>query len=472
MKAWGIALDEHLSGNRPMGKQYEQSRSSEVFNYFRNYRSSEVACLVAKNHPEANVRFSILCVNSTSRREMAQDKDRNSNLEAWRLKQACISHPSNKIDRNKSAFVDDVISQLKTILKTFRSINLKEDIENRGLKKNQEFEISAFEVESLSYDLSKSGNIKELLWRCLRSSKQSQVLSRLMDVLDVAEIERLAGVISPGDLMDLASIPKSIFFFVKLKNRLPWFDMQSLQGCKDLFWQLISNRMTSKLVIHYIETSPDFRQFVFKTSKKYLNEVTKNFSATYILTIAIKHAASDSEYAFVARKLAKDGYKVLHSRYFKRLLVSYAEYCGPTSLQHLFDLLDVSHHIVDYFRDKYMTYLLLMFLKRAHQPFIQMVSNIISRQLEFFRETRYFCFFLLKSVTIKHSPTRQTLNKALLSIDPHLFTGSLRYNSFFYLYCYLSLITAAHDEQPSVVDRLERQFSILLELGMKTSSYT
>lgn len=438
--------------------------------YTCTYRNTEIVSKVADNHPSDNVRFVVACIDPSTKMLVSRLAQRYSALQ--KVHQA-ISKTDDDCLSQESQMVASVIQNLKEMLKNNKSMTLRDHAEGSFQQSNNYVDVEPHEVASLygKFVNIRPQAMRDFLLENLNNRKQSQILVKLMDNLEQTDVQLIASNFHPSDIAEIVSIPKSIFFLLKLVSLVPWFYELALQECQRSFWAFISNRATSKLVIYFIENDAGFRGYVFNTCRKHIKEVTKNFAATYILTIAIKNASSDQEYSYLVTRIERDGPKVLNSRYFKRILVSYVEYCSYDSLHHVYNLLGVSANVFQYLSDKYMTYILLMFLKRAYAPFIQLVTSTVVKQMVFLKETKYLYFFLLKAAIIKNLYIRRCLHKTLMAVEACNFSNTTREESFFYLYCYLTLTTATSDqERQQALTNFEASFGLLQEFGMKSKT--
>lgn len=224
-------LDEPpaLTTLRSRGRQVITSDSEN----FRSYRSPEVVSGVASNHQGRNVRFALNWLDSSNKRPLPRIAERLSRLRALapNLNYSELEGGLNQV------LYQQALGRLKEILKSNKAMTLREELEKplNPIYYLQENEPDNSDVQSIYENFKRSGNLKEYIWSCLTNKKESQALVLLVDLLGEADLSDLASSISPSDLLAFTSIPKSIVFFIKLMNRVPWFKDRLLNECQNSF---------------------------------------------------------------------------------------------------------------------------------------------------------------------------------------------------------------------------------------------
>ena len=118
-----------------------------------------------------------------------------------------------------------------------------------------------------------------------------------------------------------------------------------IEYCKANFANLAVNEASTRILHALIETENDFRLFAFSFYQKNKSLYLQSFPAVFLLTVCIRHAKDESEFVFLTRNLKNELDLFLESKYFKRVLVSYIEFCSEAEMDRTADLLKISINI-------------------------------------------------------------------------------------------------------------------------------
>ena len=194
-----------------------------------------------------------------------------------------------------------------------------------------------------------------------------------------------------------------------------------------------------------------------------------NFSSVFLLTVCIKQAKDQSEYRFVAQMLADDKDNLLKSKYFKRVLVSYIEYCSQAQMHVIARTIQIVDYLPEYLNDKFASFIILMFLKRSYDPVVNKMSDSIQYSLKTMLRKKHFKFVMMKAIQSKQANLLGRLNKALFDVHASAVKSLRLYNQgYFYFYFYsvfATLEARPAGEQVCLLKRLEATFAISEELN-------
>ena len=84
------------------------------------------------------------------------------------------------------------------------------------------------------------------------------------------------------------------------------------------------------------------------------------------------------------------------SKYFKRVLVSYIEFCSQAQVEEMAVRLKTVEGAKNSLEDRYMSFILLMFIKRQHQPVLKKVLWLIKTSIDDLFNKTNFKFIMMK----------------------------------------------------------------------------
>ena len=276
----------------------------------------------------------------------------------------------------------------------------------------------------------------ETILNLFKSAEKTQALHFLLDEAD----SQVAAWFSD-------SVWASIHLFIGLKsssavlnrlaNRSKEFHLKLSNYCTLHLSRLVVEHNPGKLIQSLLQSDEHFRAVCLGFFRSHLEVCMKNFTALFLLTVAIKYSRSDSEYSFVKHKLVTDWKHHLQSKYFKRIIVSYIEYCSPDELVEMHRLLKLTSQFSAYLSDKFRTFILLMFLKREFEEVIECFCEQIRANFRQLFKARYFKFLLLKCANINSSAVVSKIFAALRQISPDKLREFSQKKSLVIFYSYI-----------------------------------
>ena len=127
-----------------------------------------------------------------------------------------------------------------------------------------------------------------------------------------------------------------------------------------------------------------------------LKLASTSFAAAFSLTVCIRHADNDLSYRYIAEAIKTDQCLVMMSKYFKRVLVSYIEFCSQAQVEEMAVRLKTVEGAKNSLEDRYMSFILLMFIKRQHQPVLKKVLWLIKTSIDDLFNKTNFKFIMMK----------------------------------------------------------------------------
>ncbi len=185
--------------------------------------------------------------------------------------------------------------------------------------------------------------------------------------------------------------------------------------CTRKFAILVSNECASRILQRLVEESSDFRLFCLKRLSKNVSLWMKSVAGLFVLTACMR-CSEEHEYRFVTDILLKDINKLVLSKLMKRALVSVIEACTPSTLDIIYGLLNVRSDLIVFLEDKYMTYVLISFLRRDYVPAVNTLTQFITSNLKELISKSYFKLLANKIISVGSNFVLDAINISLLNI--------------------------------------------------------
>lgn len=203
------------------------------------------------------------------------------------------------------------------------------------------------------------------------------------------------------------------------------------------FKAMATNDFACRVLRAIMRQNASFRTHAVKYLRRDLDFCLDNFPSIFIVTEAIRMSQNLEEFDFLVEALEKNSNRVLSSRYFKRILVTFAEYCTPAQFQRVEIALSVESNIGRYLNDKFCTTILTIMMSRdsqwcfdiltkmAYSDPIQLLNSskfeyLITRLLALLPQTAmktlYSILHLIRDRAMEHMHTDKDYHSRLLFI--------------------------------------------------------
>ena len=96
--------------------------------------------------------------------------------------------------------------------------------------------------------------------------------------------------------------------------------------------------------------------------------------------------------------LTEDRDNLFKSKYFKRVLVSYIEYCSQAQMHKIARIIQVVEYLPEYLNDKFASFIILMFLKRLYEPVMNKLAESIQYSLKALLWKKHYKFVMMKVI--------------------------------------------------------------------------
>jgi len=279
-------------------------------------------------------------------------------------------------------------------------------------------------------------------------------------------------------------IEKDIYFIVKnefgnyVVQRILKRDRQFVQRmeefCMANFLDLTLDEFASRVMQALIPLSPKFRKFTLATFSQRLDLCFESISAVFLISMAISCSTDPSEYSFVRELVVGDTARLLSSKFFKRVVVSFLEKASIADLDALAKQLDICS-FVSLLSDKYRTYLLLVFLQRAHRPTLAALGREIRTNLYPLLQAKFFKFLVTSLIHSDSGEALHQMHMAFRSVDASTLR-SLHCMDKDYLryFVYIAVATAVNNDiaQLPTFLLLLKEYKLEEDVGLSLEAFT
>lgn len=403
-----------------------------------------LSCHLKANHEHTNIRFNLMLdkgyITSPAQSLSSAVKLRNSSLsDFWvsKKRQVPFFDSEQPIDLAeiysyiiKRLSDDKTNSFLGTLPKHLERVNqLSAELPTDSWPAHQNFERM---------------NKLEFREHFLNSKKEALDLERVFKTVMVDDQVNLKNIIC-SDLEFLMLHKFGNYIVQKVIPLDSGIMLKAIQICRDKFDTYAVNEYSSRIMQCLVEKSAEFRLFTLKRFKARPGLWLKSIAALFVLSTCIKKAEMVSDFDFVKEILFKNKQQGLYaSKYMKRALVSLVESCPDSELSTLFQELDIRKNILKILEDKYMTYLMVAFMRRSFMTCIMIVGEAITGKLKDLLQCSYFKLLINKLLSVGSPQALAGINTSLRRISlQNLKTLSSRGNNAtnFYYYLFMTLST-------------------------------
>lgn len=298
---------------------------------------------------------------------------------------------------------------------------------------------------------------RQIILNLFKSAQKTQALHFLLDEADSHVPEWLADSVWTS-INWIIGMKSSSAVLNRLACRSSSFHQQLTNYCILNLSHLVTEHSPGKLIQSLLQSDQQFRSVCLGFFKSHLEVCMKNFTALFLLTVAIKYSQCDAEYSFIKHKLVSDWKHYLQSKYFKRLIVSYIEYCSQAELVEMHRLLRLSSQFSAYLNDKFRAFILLMFLKREFEDVTDYFCQQVRSNFRQLFKARYFKFLLLKCANINSTAVVSRIFNSLRQISQDKLKEFSQKKSLVIFYSYILLRLCQPSDLPSAMVFLREHF--------------
>jgi len=175
---------------------------------------------------------------------------------------------------------------------------------------------------------------------------------------------------------------------------------------------LVINEFSSRVMQHLVENDLGFRIEALHQFAEKKDLWLKSIAALFVLSSCMRHS-TPKEYAFVVDFLLKSRPRLLASKFYKRATVSLVECLPEDRLHPVFEFISFAHSLHESLEDKYLTYVLIAFLRREHAPALELLCTAIEDDLASLLRCIYFKLLLNKLLSLGHTRLLHRLHFSL-----------------------------------------------------------
>lgn len=192
----------------------------------------------------------------------------------------------------------------------------------------------------------------------------SQDTNSLKNILAFAE----------ANFSNLAFTKSGAHLIRTLMTRSQGFSNVVLRYSKHNIKLMVSNDFACRVLRSVMREFASFRRHAVQFIRHDLDFCLDNFPSIFIVTEAIRMSDSMNDFDFLAEALEINPNKVLASRYFKRILVTFSEYCNLSQFKRLENALNLQDNFDRYLNDKFCTTVLTILMSRDSQKCFQALT--------------------------------------------------------------------------------------------------
>lgn len=238
--------------------------------------------------------------------------------------------------------------------------------------------------------------------------------------------------------------------------------------CHLQFTKLVTNEFSSRVMQNLVENSTEFRTFAIGVFKHKKHLWLKNIAGLFVLNTCMKKSEPES-YKFVEDHVFANISNLESSKNLKRALVSLVDSTPISYHIRYAKALKLTENIPIWLNDKYLTYLLIAFVRCGYQPAWDALLELIRDSMPQLLKTRYLKLLLNKFISLEINGFLGPLHEALVRIktnDIVLLASNIKYRSAFE-YLLLLVVSTANLLEPRSLCRFLNQPKFLSELSSR-----
>lgn len=240
---------------------------------------------------------------------------------------------------------------------------------------------------------------ENIMTLCTNSRRSSISLQQSLDLLDNASLETISNIFL-RNLNVLLFDKYASYVLQRLVTKYPPFLSRLERFIKQDFFELIHNEYSSRILQALILHSTSFQIFTREKLRLNPEHLLQSIPSVFLIATAIRINAQSSEsdqYSFLVSLISSQP-SMLDSKYYKRVLVSIAEVGHYPTLTQLYAELARHYTLMELLEDKYLTYILLMYIQRDHPSAVNDLLDLLkTRPQELFR-SKFFGFLVTKMI--------------------------------------------------------------------------
>ena len=291
-------------------------------------------------------------------------------------------------------------------------------------------------------------------------------VAKLQKFIETCQLKELSIVTTKlrQNLLNLSVIKSGSYIIQKAINRCPIFLKEVTTFSHQNFQFMASRDFSCRILRVLLRGSEDFRLIVTNYLRNQLDFCLDNFSSIFLLTESIRLSSNPSEFDFIVQALDSQPQQLLANRYFKRILVTFVEYCSIKQAKMVIRNLNLKKNFRRYLNDKFGCHILLILMQRNMIACLKVHEEQLAYYPLQMVTTKYYPFVILKLLETAPVEVIQQLGRHFYSTVLSFGTGNLpdKYEAFyfklFYLYCAIkSWRTEDHFEQASYFKRITKE---------------
>lgn len=314
---------------------------------------------------------------------------------------------------------EKLIQKIRYHLKSSRTFSINELY--KQIESREDFEVQLEQMKGLVNQLPNLDLIdrKAFLYLCTADKVTSKAIQTLIETGTEAQKKRI---------LQFSVLSWSELLFDKYGNYILKQGVQSDKGFQDFVEAKMINTLPNLIPIEYssrvmqmmVKTCPKLRLKSIEWLSENIHNLIENLPSVFLFASAVQCVEGPSELLPVRSLiLSKRGRSIKHHKYFRRIMMSYAEKCILMDLDLLFDFFELQTDFWSLLDEKFGAHFLSAMVIRSHENTIAKMVDQLRWDLLRTLKAKYFKIFLFKLSQVKATaPIRKMILNTIGEHDP------------------------------------------------------
>lgn len=413
--------------------------------------SREYLCLIGPaiegNHSATNLEFRYA---KQSRRQVFHDIQVRVPIKGNSSKQG--ESRLNHIPDDEASFEElkkSVLQEVRLRLKRSRFFSINEIY--KQVETREAFEAQLEEMKKLSQSLPNLASVgkKEFLFLCTDNKFQSKAVQT---ILESGPSNQQQAILSHcyASWPDLLKDKYGNYIVQQAVSTSVEFRLFLEQKCVADLDAMAANEYSSRVMQSLARESASFRRTALLWLSNRLELLIDNLPSVFLLTASIQAVTDPSDLACLRQSLFKEtSRKVRDSRYFKRIVMSFAEKCSFADLDSVYYCFDLDSSLRQMLDERFGSLVVCAMVMRGHRATIKALVHQVKSDLVHMTKTKYFRVFLYRVTKDPASRwIKQTLFRALLMTNSNQVHESVKKPDSCYFVIFVATILMPIQSQP------------------------
>lgn len=294
----------------------------------------------------------------------------------------------------------------------------------------------------------------DLATELVQSPDLSIKMQRFVETCNPDDLSKIV-VLLKSNIYKLCVIKQGSYLIQKVMDRLDSFREEMINFSMENFEFMSTKDFSCRILRVLLRGSESYRAFVTRRIQNNLEFCLSNFSSIFLVTESIKMSQNMKEFDFLVKALNSNPQVMISNRYFKRILVTFVEYCSRSQLKVIVENLAIRKNFRRYMNDKFGSHIFLILMQRGLPSSFEVLIEQLINYPEQVMRTKYYGQTMLRAVETANENVKKQLQlicldaayKRQASYKPE--TIEKDYFAIFHLFCTLSLWDPEREPQLS-----------------------